>query len=287
LEDIFVPDLDPLSGARVPFPPVDDDEEDGEPSQPTPPALREGLPAGYRMRHDSHYVDQLLARSSPRSEERSSAPEPIAPGLAETLLDTFETILTCLGLVAGGRATMREKVAIDLIQTEVDAAMLQLFAARSLTEESLERKAIAIGAFVEDIASRLQVTNRLAGTSISVQSETDASVRGDARLLSVAIAGAIRAAQALGVHVREPHVAVRIAAAGDGAIAVRIGVRGVAIPPARQAGFFDLAWPERPGGYSAALSLRAARHIAGAHDGRLELASDVTGLSLTFTLPRL
>ena len=42
--------------------------EPGLESGPTPerpPVIREGLPAAYRMRADSHYVEQLDAPASP------------------------------------------------------------------------------------------------------------------------------------------------------------------------------------------------------------------------------
>jgi ParB-like chromosome segregation protein Spo0J len=35
------------------------------PAAEAPPVAREGLPAGYRMRHDAHYVDQLIQPAAP------------------------------------------------------------------------------------------------------------------------------------------------------------------------------------------------------------------------------
>jgi ParB/RepB/Spo0J family partition protein len=67
-----VPDLDPRRSPVPPFvtarPPLDDDQDDLDADTETDatdaPRTREGLPPGYRMRHNAHYVDQLASRSA-------------------------------------------------------------------------------------------------------------------------------------------------------------------------------------------------------------------------------
>jgi hypothetical protein len=50
--------------------------------------VREGLPSGYRMRADAHYVDLLASRSSSARREQMLEPQSIdAPGLTESAVD--------------------------------------------------------------------------------------------------------------------------------------------------------------------------------------------------------
>ena len=62
-----MPDFDPAqSFFPSESPPQSDDQPFHVPSAPTeelPPVVREGLPPGYRMRHDSHYVEQLGSKA--------------------------------------------------------------------------------------------------------------------------------------------------------------------------------------------------------------------------------
>ena len=47
--------------------PESDDQPFPVPSEPTeelPPVVREGLPPGYQMRHDIHYVEQLGSKAA-------------------------------------------------------------------------------------------------------------------------------------------------------------------------------------------------------------------------------
>ena len=74
-----------------------DDDEDEEPEPP--PTVREGLPARFRMRHTSHYVDALLGDAPPRTvrEIAVSEIEPPVDDLAE--LDELERSIRDLGVI--------------------------------------------------------------------------------------------------------------------------------------------------------------------------------------------
>src|SRR6187397_1928687 len=58
------------------FVPFDDDETEARPASDAAPAAREGLPATYRMRAETHYVDDFASRSETGRPAPPAASEP-------------------------------------------------------------------------------------------------------------------------------------------------------------------------------------------------------------------
>ena len=82
------------------------------------PALREGLPPGYRMRADAHYVDQLSARTTdaaaqPAPARRHTVDAEITPHV----LGAIATIQSAASLASDDGSPMVRRVALDLIRS--------------------------------------------------------------------------------------------------------------------------------------------------------------------------
>jgi len=122
---------------------------------------------------------------------------------------------------------------------------------------------------------------------VEVDCECDAglpAVRGDEQLIGIALAGLIAAVHALVERTPGGRVWVQAVAFRD-EVRVSVSQDVVSLPPASRTRFFDLAWPERPGGVGVGARLAAARHIAELHGGRIQLSATECGCALALALP--
>jgi hypothetical protein len=76
----------------------DEREEDEEGDEPAP-AVREGLPARFRMRHTPHYVDELLGDGPPRTVREIPISEIESPTDDRAELDDLERSIRRLGVI--------------------------------------------------------------------------------------------------------------------------------------------------------------------------------------------
>lgn len=305
---------------------VDDDSEtsadadDAEPDVPAAPVrLREGLPPSYRMRAEPHYVEALVDRSlaafEPEPREAAAASAVVAPVVsslaavpadrlegpvamtsaavttaATSLADAFDAIQAALRDVPLRGRPLRDRVAIELARAEAtrgrwlaDAAVaLQIEPLPALDEVDLLR-------LLSHVFEALGPEHRLSGgaAAMVVPSGTCA-VFGDERLLTTTL-GAILAAVRSVVEARGDarKMAVALGPRREAATrTIEVSQSAVRLPASAYARFFDADWPEHPAGPSGALLLAAARKIALAHGGTLEIAPlDGGGCRLVLSLP--
>lgn len=357
----------------------DDLESSFEGDSPFP---REGLPPGFRMRHDAHYVDQLTSRnvapqvrlvplrdvdsarateardveSLARSIRKVGVLQPVlvrpragrfelisgvrrlaaaaaaglseipcvvhqvddaralalaeadnlrlpvaeaqpaersASGLAATTLTelthSFDAIGSCLHLLGTRDVALRDRVALDLIRTEVFRAGRLVHGLRVLAQDpALSAVPVSLTRAVEQVLESFAPECRLSGVQVDVEtSDTTRHVRVDPDLLSVAVAGAFGGMLALVQQARQPSLLVRVTSSSSGSSMMLEIAQPHVAPPAWEAGrFFDLDWIDRPGGHHAAAELAAARRIAELHHGGVELvASEGGGCRLVLLLP--
>jgi hypothetical protein len=103
-------------------------------------------------------------------------------------------------------------------------------------------------------------------------------VRGDEQLLAVAVAGLVSGVHAIVERMHGARVTVKVSAGPDaGGARVEVSQAVVSLPPAWRTRFFDLAWPDRPGGVSMGACLAAARRVASLHGGDVELTAPERG----------
>jgi len=278
-----------------------------------PARLREGLPPSYRMRAEPHYVEALVDRSLAGLETgTTAAPEtPVAPAVpvsepraddagrvtsalfaaaATTLAEAFDAIQAALRDVPLRGRPLRDRVAIELARAEAtrgrwiaDAAVvLQFEPLPALDEVDLLR---LIGSVFEAFGPE----NRLSGGAAAMPAPTGTCpVFGDERLLTTALGAMLAAVRALVEDRGDARkVAVALGPRREAAVrTIEVTQAAVRLPASAYERFFDMDWADHPAGPSGALLLAAARKIALAHGGGLDIAPlDGGGSRLVLSVP--
>lgn len=301
---------------------TDDGEGDEERDIRSP---REGLPSTFRMRHDAHYVDELMSRGSfvPAALERDlmarSAPPPAsaarphapaapagraAPSAAAANLALVATRLeSVVGHADGVRA---EQGASSLVahSVRVEFARVARLARAAVTLEHREaplRRPVSAGLLAERVRKASAPVARSAGLEFSL-TVGDATFAVPAALGATvqAIAGTVDAI--VDLLLADPRFAAMEDEDGSKA-RLSIAIHSVAIRPAliidlncpallvteAQAGrFFDHAADEYRATPTAGALLAAAAQIVRAHGGRAEIKpQDAGGATITFVLPQI
>jgi signal transduction histidine kinase len=287
---------------------LDRDDDDGAAAATAERApVREGLPPTYRMRHEPHYVEALVAAPVAAA---APAPPPSAPidpavgpqpdlaaapadGLAEViaaLATSIEAIEASLRDVPLRGRPLRERVAIDLARAEAARARWVTDAAAVLRVDPLPSlDEVDLVAVCSAVAAAFAPEYRLAGGAPSTTlPATPVQVFGDQRLLTTAVGSILTAVRAL-VEDRGDagRVSVGLAPRVDTSTrAIDIAQTAVRVPVSAHARFFDPTWSAHPAGATGAVLLAAARRIAEAHGGALDLtALDGGGCCFSLSVP--
>jgi hypothetical protein len=333
---------------------------------------REGLPPGFRMRHDAHYVDQLTTRTSapqvrliplrdidgphpadgrdlgalvrsigkhgvlqpllvrPRAgrfdliagarrlaaattaglsevpclvhqvdETRARAlaeadnlhaPEPAAvvsspltdvPSAALTeLSQSFSAIGSCLHLLADRDTALRDRVALDLVRTEVHRADRFVRCLTAIAQEpSLSEVEVSLLSALEEAVEGFAPERRLSAATISIDAaDGPFQLRADPDWLAAGLAGALGGMLALVHGAKTPALSARLSASASRAsLMLEISQQAVTVPAWALGRFFDLTWTDRAGGYQAAVEFAAARKVAELHRGGAEVMTGERG----------
>lgn len=262
---------------------------------------REGLPPGYRMRADAHYVDTLTA--SPRSERAARdtsrtawADEPPRPAaqdrrLFDQLAEDVSAIESAASLLAGERAPLLRRVGLDLIKAQSARAswLLRAMALSETPDADPQPRRRALRDVVAQLRDRASVECRLMGVALDVDVAPEAgSVLVPEALVGAGVTGAILAQ--LGLADGQDAAQIRVRATvppGDGSsISIDISQDAAAVPPGLQARFFDAGWVNRPGGWLAAIGAATARTAAERLGGGIALVTaEKRGCVVRLTLP--
>jgi hypothetical protein len=327
---------------------------------------REGLPPGFRMRHDAHYVDQLTTRAAapqvrfiplrdidgarpaddrdlgamvrsigkygvlqpllvrPRAgrfdliagarrlaaaataglsevpclvhqvddarahalaeADNLHAPEPaavVSPPLSDVpsaalteLSQSFSAIGSCLHLLADRDTALRDRVALDLVRTEVHRADRFVRCLTAIGQEpALSELEVSLLSALEQAVEGFGPERRLSGVTIEIDAaDGPFQLRADPDLLAVGLAGALGGMLALVHGAKAPALTVRLSASASRAsLMLEISQQSVTVPAWALGRFFDPTWTERAGGYQAATELAAARRVAELHRGGAEV----------------
>jgi signal transduction histidine kinase len=282
----------------------DDDRATAAAAERTP--VREGLPPTYRMRHEPHYVEALVAppvaapaaSPPPLPADVPAAPEPdVATAPVDSLPDVIAALAASIDAIQAslrdvplrGRP-LRERVAIDLARAEAARARWIADAVAVLRVDPLPSlDEVDLVAVCGAVAAAFAPEYRLAGGAPETTlPATPAQVFGDERLLTSAVGSVLAAVRAL-VEDRGDagRVSIGLAPRVDTATrTLEIAQTAVRVPVSAHARFFDPAWSAHPAGATGAVLLAAARRIAEAHGGALELSAlDGGGCRFSLSVP--
>ncbi|MGD9906605.1 MAG: ATP-binding protein [Vicinamibacterales bacterium] len=283
----------------------DDLDRDDEPAGDAGRPVREGLPPSYRMRHEPHYVEALVAPAVPSPPAVDPAPGapaateavgavpasgPDLGAVIDALRQSLDAIETALAQVSLRGRSLRDRVAVDLARAEAARARFAADAAAVLQADPLPSlDQVDLAAVCRAVDDAFAPEFRLAGGAPSITvPAASVPVFGDERLLTTAVGGVLAAVRAL-VEDRGDSARITIALGPRVDTATRtveISQTAVRVPVTLHDRLFDPQWGGHPAGPTAALQLAAARRIAEAHGGALDVAAtDGGGCRFSLSLP--
>jgi hypothetical protein len=303
--EVFVSDIDPadaISGRRTP--PEAFTPELVEGATAPRKTEREGLPPGYRMRADAHYVDQLTSR---RGQDRAGRETDVVEldaaadvrdrrdgrerrgdrALAQ-LAEDLRTIESAVGLMGEETSALSRRVSLDLIKAHVWRASW-LIKAQALVDNPQrgQFRPRSVPTLLGRLIDGLGPECRLNGLTLDVHvTDWPATLPVDEAGLSAGMTGAIVATLGLVPPGEGAVIGIRLAGGGEApAIEIAQDAAGVRTSVAQR--FFDPAWIDRPGGWIAALGAAAARAAAHQHGGSASFVlGDARGSVVRLTLGR-
>ena len=293
-------DLDSTPGS------ADDDADEEPPARRS----REGLPPTFRMRHDAHYVDELMSRpahdspapSPERSESRSVAepasPAPIGPALG-VIADRLESLVTHAGASRPqltGNSLIAQSVQVEFVRVTRLAR-----AAATLQHREPPMRVELCGREIVDAANRAAApVARLAGMEFDVAADDpEFEILAEPSLVVLGIAGTVDAVVDLLLSDprRQPAIDGRQAAARISislqtvrvrpAIIIDVFCPTLFVSGAHAARFFDNAADDYRAAPAAGVLLAAAAHIVRAHGGRADVKRhNASGATITYVFPQ-
>lgn len=281
------------------------DEPDADDEAPVR-AAREGLPGGFRMRHDAHYVDELMSRTpdhdrvAPRAGDPATATAAPAPAALTLLARRLEAVAGHADAIrpdSGTPPLIARSVRVELARV----TRLARAAAILETHEPPVRRALPAGE-IADRAKRIGIpVARMCGIACDVSlGDPVFTVLADPALVVLGIVGTIDALLDL-LHA-DPRRRVdddwddssaRIAISVHSvrirpALLIDVSCPALLIESAHAGRFFDNAAEDYRAAPAAGILLSAAAHVARAHGGRADLKRhDGDGVTtITYVFPQ-
>jgi hypothetical protein len=273
---------------------------------------REGLPSGYRMRADSHYVDQLLtpraggaepARGSRRAVATPEAPVETPENVRERrenrdlrtdrllvqLSEDLATVESSVATLSSGASPTARRVMLDVLRAHTWRAAW-LVRAQTLADKPVRAagRPRPIGGVFARLREGFAAECRLNSLTLHLHvPDWNAAVSVDEQELLIGLTGAIVSTIGLVGESEGATVKVTASAAGGELRTVEIS-QDEAVVPAPVAGrFFDPVWADRPGGWVSGFGAWTARTVAQRQGGDAALvAGDRRGSTMRLTFDR-
>jgi hypothetical protein len=273
---------------------------------------REGLPSGYRMRADSHYVDQLLTpRAGGAEQARGSRRAAVAP--AEAVVDHAEvrerretrdlrterllaqlsedlaTVESSVATLTSGASPAARRVMLDVLRAHTWRAAW-LVRAQTFSDGPIRAsvRPRPIGGVLSRLRDGFAAECRLNSLTLHVHvPDWNAAVAVDEQELMIGLTGAI--VSMIGLVGESDGATVKVTAAASGGELRTVEIsQDEAVVPAPLAGrFFDPVWADRPGGWVSGFGAWTARTVAQRHGGDAALvAGDRRGSTMRLTFER-
>ena len=272
-----------------------------EPEREPKPTLREGLPKSYRMRADSHYVEQLdtprdsfaVAEKSSVLRSQASAVSPeTSPAKAldihDALVRALADIESSTNLLSSSPASLLESAGTDVIRAETWRASCLLQANRVLQGGVTPGQTLCSARrLVTLVAERAESERRLRGFSLHTEHEIPEHlmIAGDPRVLITALSGLLLATCAVIEARSNARIALSASVDATRQIEFAISEVGTGVSTAWESRAFDPTWNERPGGTAAAVWMLAARTIAESYGGHVGVSATARGVTVKMVMP--
>ena len=252
---------------------------------------REGLPASYRMRADSHYVEQLSAPVEVRAMESGRARTlpieqcDVTNGLREALAD----ISAAGSWLADHGSPLTRAAAIDVIRSQAWRASWLINVQTALSASRPCRfQPRRLGVVLTRVVEGFAPESRLLGVDIQMllpDWNVQASLDEDA--LVAGLTGAVIATLGVMGQPRGAVVTIMAAPPASGEVTIDVAQEHVSPPIEGVSRFFDPLWRDRSGGPAAAIGAWATRAAAVRHGGDATLVSNEgRGTTIRLTLGR-
>ncbi len=276
---------------------VDDEEPHPVSELPERKPVAESLRDEDRPLPKSAFPGQEVDRSPWDVEHDARDVEPPAPDVDRTpdmvlgpalgeIADSLRAATSCWRLSVEGPDRPYSRTVNEVTRAELQRATWVVEALQLLTQRPVVAKArVNVGTVLEQVFRATEPERRLAHVKLAASlAEASIVVRGDERLLVMAVGSVL---QALVAMVSEtPSATIRCSVSSKpGAAAIELSQDAVRVPPSLRERFFDETWHGRPGGYSSAVGLAAARRVFELHGGTTRVDSDDEGCRLVLTLP--
>jgi hypothetical protein len=281
-----------------------EDLSDGPPPSPAHAKPdREGLPSGYRMRADAHYVEQLASRRADK-DKGEGRPAVVsdgdADGQAEARERRTEKLLALIGdeiasigaaasLLTVAGTSLARRLSVDLIRAQAWRASW-LVRSHALIDGAARghSRPRPVSALVEQIRQGLGPEFRLAGVRLQIHaSDWNASVSVDEASIVAGVTGAVMATLGILGHAEGAVVSITFDVSGDELRSIEVAQDDVMASPALGQRFGDLSWTDRPGGFTAAIGALSARAAAQQHGGSASVAvGERHGTAIRLSLAR-
>jgi hypothetical protein len=275
---------------------------------------REGLPSGYRMRADSHYVDQLLtpraggaepARGARRAvaapdaavenpesvvvRERRETRDLRTDRLMVQLSEDLATVESSVATLSSGASPTARRVMLDVLRAHTWRAAW-LVRAQTLADRPVRAngRPRPIGNVFARLREGFAAECRLNSLTLHVHvPDWNAAVSVDEQELIIGLTGAIVSTIGLVGESDGATVKVTASAAGGELRTVEISQDEALVPAAVAGRFFDPVWADRPGGWVSGFGAWTARTVAQRHGGDAALvAGDRRGSTMRLTFER-
>ena len=254
-------------------------------------AEREGLPAGYRMRADPHYVELLSGgrgertRSESRTAVRELDPAPQTNRstrdrrVFDQLIEDISAIESAAAMLGSDASALSRRVSLDLIKAQAARASWMARSQALLAGAAADTlpRSRQVGVLLSQVRDRLSAECRLVGVGLQVSTDSQASVTIDDQLVTLGVSGAITALLPMLAGVEGAVIRIDAIVEDDGdedvLEAVEISQDGIPVPPSARARFFEGEFVDRPGGWLAATGAAVAQSAAERLGGRATLVA--------------
>jgi hypothetical protein len=296
-DDVHLNGADNLDGTEDPY------------EEPPARRTREGLPQSFRMRHDAHYVDELMSRTAhdtaapalEKADSRSSV-EPAQPSVGPALgliADRLESLVT--HQAASRPQFSSPSLIAESVQVEFLRVTRLARAAATLQHQEPPMRIELSAREIVDSATRAgSPVARLAGVEFDVSVDDPSfEILAEPAMVVLGIAGTVDALVDMLLSDPRRHSAI---GGRQPAARISISLQSVRVRPAMiidvfcptllvdgtQAGrFFDNAADDYRNAPAAGVLLAAAGHIVRAHGGRADVKRlSASGATITYVFPQ-